>query len=152
MLLVSNLHYVHVLFNHGGCVFIASLSLIRILNFNTPFYFFCKIHLLVHLPREVALCGPVHARWMFFLERYMGHLKAHGRNPSRIEGSICEGHLQAEAMHLCQKIVRQLGSSCSTLWIEEEQAKEEKEGSVLLGASVQKNLKLVEFHQVKFIT
>lgn len=107
-----------------------------------------KIHLLVHLPREVALCGPVHARWMFFLERYIGNLKRHGRNRAKIEGSICEGHLQAEAMHLSKNIVRQLGSSCTSLWIEEEQAKEEKEGSVLQGASLQKNLKLVEYHQV----
>ena len=76
----------------------------------------------------------------------MGTLKAHGKNHSKIEGSICEGHLQAKAMHLSKNIIWQLGASCSTLWIEEVQAQEEKEGEVLLGASVKKNLTLVQFH------
>ena len=32
-------------------------------------------HLVDHIPRELYWCGPVHARWMYCGERYMGHLK-----------------------------------------------------------------------------
>ena len=55
-----------------------------------------------------------------FLERYLGHLKRNGRNKAKVEGSICESHLQAESMSYCKTIVRQLGSKCEDLWIEEE--------------------------------
>ena len=31
-----------------------------------PSFFDNQVHLLVHLPREVQLCGPVHSCWMYF--------------------------------------------------------------------------------------
>ncbi|MCO5602965.1 hypothetical protein L7F22_057106 [Adiantum nelumboides] len=34
-----------------------------------------QVHLLVHLVDEVEIAGTVHARWMFFLERFMTTLK-----------------------------------------------------------------------------
>ncbi|MCO5580231.1 hypothetical protein L7F22_034097 [Adiantum nelumboides] len=34
-----------------------------------------QVHLLVHLVDEVEIAGTVHARWMFFLERFMKTLK-----------------------------------------------------------------------------
>ena len=34
-----------------------------------------QLHLIVHLVDEIALCDTVHARWMFFLERFMKTLK-----------------------------------------------------------------------------
>ena len=113
-----------------------------------PSFFDNQVHLLVHLPREVQLCGPVHSRWMYFLERYMGHLKKFGRNRSKIEGSICEGHVQAEAMFLCRNIVRQLGASCTKLWIEEEREEERKQSEVLIGGRTPKTLNPTEFSQV----
>ncbi|KAL3690030.1 hypothetical protein R1sor_016339 [Riccia sorocarpa] len=38
-------------------------------------FFDSQIHLLVHLVREISICGPVHTRWMYWLERYMKVLK-----------------------------------------------------------------------------
>ena len=78
----------------------------------------------------------------------MSTLKKHGRNRAKIEGSICEGHIQVEAMSLCKSIVRQLGSTCQDLWVGEEQEKEEKEGEVLLGATAKKRLNATELFQV----
>ena len=40
-----------------------------------PAFFTIMVHLCVHLPREVILGGPVHGRWMYPIERYLGHLK-----------------------------------------------------------------------------
>ena len=33
-----------------------------------------QVHLLLHL-EEIAICGVVHSRWMFFLERFLKTLK-----------------------------------------------------------------------------
>ena len=34
-----------------------------------------QVHLLLHLVEEIAICGVVHSRWMFFLERFLETLK-----------------------------------------------------------------------------
>ncbi|WJX51928.1 hypothetical protein P8452_38084 [Trifolium repens] len=48
------------------------------------------VHLVVHLVEEAKLGGPVHYRWMYPIERYLGHLKSYVRNKARPEGSIAE--------------------------------------------------------------
>ena len=53
-----------------------------------PSFFDVMQHLLVHLPDEVALGGPVHFRWMYVFERYMYHLKKMVKNKSHIAGLI----------------------------------------------------------------
>ena len=78
----------------------------------------------------------------------MGHLKSLGRNRSKIEGSICEGHLHAEAMFLCRSIVRQFGSVCIDLRVGDKNKEEERDGEVLLGGSTKKTLNAVELSQV----
>ena len=34
-----------------------------------------QVYLILHLVDEIALCRVVHARWMFFLERFLKTLK-----------------------------------------------------------------------------
>jgi hypothetical protein len=53
-----------------------------------PSFFDCQVHLLVHLVDEIVIVGPVHCRWMYWLERYMGVLKGYVRNRARVEGSM----------------------------------------------------------------
>ncbi|XP_057723816.1 uncharacterized protein LOC130939747 [Arachis stenosperma] len=48
------------------------------------------IHLVVYLVEEVKLGGPVHYRWMYPIERYLGQLKSYVRNKAQPEGSIAE--------------------------------------------------------------
>ena len=55
-------------------------------------------HLVLHLPRELYWCGPVHARWMYCGERCIGHLKTLVRNKARREGSIAMGYVMEEAL------------------------------------------------------
>ena len=113
-----------------------------------PSFFDCQIHLLVHLPREVKLCGPVHSRWMFFLERFLGYLKGLGRNMAHIEGSISEGRIQAETMFYCKNAIRQMASKCQDLWLNEKRANEANQGWVLMGAANRKAMNAVEYLQV----
>lgn len=63
-----------------------------------PAFFDVMVHLRIHLVNEVRLGGPVHYRWMFFMERYLCKLKSYVRNKSRPEGSIAEGYLIEECL------------------------------------------------------
>ncbi|KAM6545672.1 hypothetical protein CsatB_026408 [Cannabis sativa] len=53
----------------------------------------------VHLPKEAKLGGPVQMRWMYSIEREMGHLKKYVKNKARLEGSIAEGYIISEALN-----------------------------------------------------
>ncbi|KAK9070469.1 hypothetical protein SSX86_010871 [Deinandra increscens subsp. villosa] len=66
-----------------------------------PSFFDVMIHLMVHLVREVRLCGPVHFRWMYPFERFMKTLKGFVRNHHRPEGCIAECYVAEEALEFC---------------------------------------------------
>lgn len=53
-------------------------------------------HLVVHLPYEAKVGGPVQYRWMYPFERCMLYLKRKVRNKARVEGSICEAYILEE--------------------------------------------------------
>ncbi|KAI3824172.1 hypothetical protein L1987_05621 [Smallanthus sonchifolius] len=56
-------------------------------------FFDIMVHLILHLPEEAILGGPVYMRWMYTFERYMKKLKAYVRNKAKPEGSIAEGYV-----------------------------------------------------------
>ncbi|KAK1421831.1 hypothetical protein QVD17_24494 [Tagetes erecta] len=64
------------------------------------------VHLCVHLPQEAILGGPMQSRWMYPIERYLGHLKRYVRNKAKPEGSIAEGYVVEEAMTFCSHYLR----------------------------------------------
>ncbi|CAL9011691.1 unnamed protein product [Prunus brigantina] len=66
-----------------------------------PSFFDIMVHLVVHLVREVRLCGPVYFRWMYPFERYMKVLKGYVQNRTRPEGCIAERYIAEEAIEFC---------------------------------------------------
>nr|XP_004512662.1 uncharacterized protein LOC101489810 [Cicer arietinum] len=66
-----------------------------------PAFFDIMVHLIVHLVREIKLCGPVYLRWMYPFERYMKILKGYVKNPHRPEASIVERYIAEEAIEFC---------------------------------------------------
>ena len=66
-----------------------------------PSFFDIMTHLIVHLVREIRLCGPVYLRWMYPFERYMKILKGYMKNPYRPEASIVERYVAEEAIEFC---------------------------------------------------
>ena len=66
-----------------------------------PAFFDVMVHLMVHLVREVKLCGPVYLRWMYPFERDMKKLKGYVRNPNRPKGCIAEAYIAEEAIEFC---------------------------------------------------
>ena len=53
-------------------------------------------HLLVHLPYEALVGGPVQFRWMYSQERELKKLRATVRNKARVEGCIAEAFAAKE--------------------------------------------------------
>ncbi|CAL9011652.1 unnamed protein product [Prunus brigantina] len=66
-----------------------------------PSFFDIMVHLVVHLVREVRLCGPVYFRWMYPFERYMKLLKGYVQNRTHPEGCIAERYIAEEAVEFC---------------------------------------------------
>ena len=63
------------------------------------------VHLVVHLVREIRLCGPVYLRWMYPVERYMKVLKSYTKNQYRPEASIVERYVAEEAIEFCSDYI-----------------------------------------------
>lgn len=110
-----------------------------------PSFFDCQIHLMVHLVQEIAIAGPVHARWMYWVERYMGVLKRHVQNRARVEGSIAEGHLASESMFYCTNIISTIDPKAPRAWLEVDI---DAEKDRLTGARKERQLTTVEVKQI----
>ena len=57
----------------------ASIILCQLEMYFSPSFFYIMIHLIVHLVREIRLCGPIFLRWMYLVEHYMKMLKGYTR-------------------------------------------------------------------------
>ncbi|GFS41570.1 hypothetical protein Acr_00g0075150 [Actinidia rufa] len=66
-----------------------------------PAFFDVMVHLAIHLPREALHGGPVHYRWMYPFERFLGALKNFVSNRARLEGSIAEAYIVKECITFC---------------------------------------------------
>ena len=71
--------------------------------FFPPSFFDIMVHLVVHLVREIRLCGPVYMRWMYPVERYMKILKGYVKNQCRPEASIIERYILEESIEFCSE-------------------------------------------------
>lgn len=58
-----------------------------------PSFFDIMVHLIVHLVREIRVCGPVYLRWLYPIERYMKILKGYVKNLYHPEASIVERYV-----------------------------------------------------------
>ncbi|CAK8541326.1 unnamed protein product [Lathyrus sativus] len=73
-----------------------------------PSFFDIMVHLIVHLVREIRLCGPIYLRWMYPIERYMKILKGYTKNPHRLEASIVERYIAEEAIEFCSNYLSEV--------------------------------------------
>ncbi|XP_019166811.1 PREDICTED: uncharacterized protein LOC109162589 [Ipomoea nil] len=66
-----------------------------------PSFFDIMVHLIVHLVREIKMCGPVLLRCIYSFERFMRILKGYVKNQIRPEGSIIESYVAEEVIEFC---------------------------------------------------
>ena len=97
-----------------------------------PSFFDLQTHLVCHLVEEVAIAGTVHARWMYWVERYMRVLKTWVRQQAQPEGSMAAGFLHAEALFYSGGMIAALDKDAPTAW--EEAQDESQTGMRLMGA------------------
>jgi hypothetical protein len=57
-------------------------------------------HLLLHVVDELDVCGPIHNKWMYLVERMMKVLKGYVHSMARPEGSMAEGYMLEETLGL----------------------------------------------------
>ncbi|CAM6116916.1 unnamed protein product [Calypogeia fissa] len=98
-----------------------------------PCFFDMQLHAICHLVDEVAVAGPVHARWMFWVERYMKVLKDWVRQRAWPEGSMAATYLIAEALFFSGGMLTSFDTNAPTAW--QELHPEEHMGIHLRGAS-----------------
>ncbi|XP_028758521.1 uncharacterized protein LOC114717527 [Neltuma alba] len=77
------------------------ITLCQLEMYFVPSFFDIMVHLIIHLVREIKLCGPVYLRWMYPFERYMKILKGYVKNPHRPEASIVERYVAEEVVEFC---------------------------------------------------
>lgn len=111
-----------------------------------PAFFDIQVHLLAHLVEEVEICGTVHARWMYWVERYMKVLKGYVRQAARPEGCMAAGHLHYEAMFIVSEAVQLFHRQAPTAW--EEATEGLRMGTELLGKKKKYPLEGVKRAQV----
>ena len=75
-----------------------------------PAFFTIMVHLVIHLPEEALNGGPVHMRWMYPFERYLGTLKHFVKNKAKPEGSIAEAYVIDEALTFCSRYLESVDS------------------------------------------
>jgi hypothetical protein len=64
-----------------------------------PGFFNPMEHLLIHIPYEAKVGGPVQYRWMYHIERALKNLRGMVRNKARVEGCIAEAFLLKEVSY-----------------------------------------------------
>jgi hypothetical protein len=64
-------------------------------------------HLTLHVVEELAICGPIHPRWMYPIERAMKVFKGYVRNRARPKASMVEGYMLDETIGFVTKDMRE---------------------------------------------
>jgi hypothetical protein len=64
-----------------------------------PGFFNLMEHLLIHIPYEAKVGGPVQYRWMYHIERALKNLRGMVRNKARVKGCIAEAFLLKEVSY-----------------------------------------------------
>ncbi|XP_058776657.1 uncharacterized protein LOC131650977 [Vicia villosa] len=88
----------------------AAVILCQLEMFFPPSFFDIMVYLIVHLVREIRLCGPIFLRWMYPIERYMKILKGYTKNPHRPEASIIERYIAEEAIEFCSNYLSEVNA------------------------------------------
>jgi hypothetical protein len=61
-------------------------------------FFDIMTHLTLHVVEKLDVCEPVHARWMYLIERALKMFKTYVRNRAHPKASIAEGYLYDETI------------------------------------------------------
>jgi hypothetical protein len=98
-----------------------------------PTFFDAQEHYLIHQVEEIELCGPVHIRSMWMVERQFKSLKASVRQRAGLEGSMVEAHMVYQCMVYISQYLPKLVENMNVPHIWHLDSINKFEGEVLLG-------------------
>jgi hypothetical protein len=81
----------------------------------------------VHLIPQLKLCGPMHTRWCYGIERYLYVLKKLVRNKSKLEGSIVVEYAYGDALGFCTEYLQYFEHTSRRIWDANEEDRDTKE-------------------------
>jgi hypothetical protein len=110
-----------------------------------PTFFDIQPYLIVHLPNELLMAGPVRPRWMYFVERHLRVLKSMVRQRARPESCIAEGQITQEAIKYAAEYCPDVDLKWASPWMEEDEPK--LSGDVVPEAHVEKVMSNVLYEQ-----
>jgi hypothetical protein len=96
-------------------------------------FFNAQEHYLIHQVEEIELCGPVHTRSMWMVERHLKSLKALVRQRARPEGSMVEGYMLYQSMVYISQYLPKLAANMHVDRIWDVNSIKKFEGEHLLG-------------------
>lgn len=111
-----------------------------------PSFFDIMTHLPIHLVEELAILGPVHSRWCYGVERYLGILTSYVRNTSRPEACMASGYSVDESLGFVTEYFALFPHTRRRIWDWEEEQR--NEGEVLLGKASSKRLDEAELEHI----
>ena len=86
-----------------------------------PSFFDVMSHLPIHLVQQLDICGPVHSRWMYPMERYLKRLKGYVRQRAQPEGSMARGYMIDEALGFCTEYMQDCELTRRRIWDDNEE-------------------------------
>jgi len=79
-------------------------------------FFDIMTHITLHVVEELDVCGPVHAMWMYPIERTLKMFKTYVRNRARPEASMVEGHLYDKTIRFVIEYMQDFSDVRHRIW------------------------------------
>ena len=98
-----------------------------------PVFFNAQEHYLIHQVEDMELCGPLHTRSMWMVERNLNALKAFVRQRAHPEGSIMHVYMVYQSMVYISQYLPNLAKNVNLPHICHVDSIKKFEGEVLLG-------------------
>ena len=106
-----------------------------------PTFFNVQEHCLIHLIEEIEMCGPIHTRSMWMVERNLKSLKDLVRQKAHPEGSLVEGYMVYQTMVYIGQFLPKLELNMNVDRILDVNSINKFEGECLLGQGIMRKVK-----------
>jgi hypothetical protein len=111
-----------------------------------PSFFNAQEHYLIHLVEEIEICGPIHTRSMWLVERHLKALKDFVRQRSCPKGSMVEGYMVYQSMVYFSEYLPQVVGDINVPLLWDVNSTNKFEGEVLLGKGRWRKVKGIRFY------
>lgn len=84
----------------------AALTMCLLEKFFLPSFFDIMMHLSIHVMQQLDICGPMHTRWTYPMERYLKTLKGYVWQWAQPKGSIAQGYIIDKVLGFCTECMQ----------------------------------------------